>query len=335
MWGAVGSLGIAAGVLFGGALTTWAGWQIIFWVNVPIGAGALAVGLKVIPEGLPPAPASHQFDVPGASPSSAVSAPWCTPSARPRDGWLPQTVSPRSPSQRVLFTAFAYLELRTATPLVPPHTWRVGTLVVRHRRDARRDRHPGRRRLPDLIFLQTVLGFSALRAGLAFLPLRSPSPPAPPGPQLLAHDSPRALAAAGLVLAAAGSSACPPLARPALRRRRDARLLVLGLGVGLVFVPVSVTAMAGIPAQHAGMASGFLMTGHEVGAALGVAVLSAVATTAGSLTNAPARRPVSPAVCSRPPSSLSSSVSWPTCGCPPPGWTAPPRCTCTTELDTG
>jgi hypothetical protein len=62
-------------------------------------------------------------------------------------------------------------------------------------------------------------------------------------------------------------------------------MLILGAGVGMVFVAVTVTAMAGIPAQHAGMASGFLMTGHEVGAALGVAVLSAVATTAGSLTD--------------------------------------------------
>ncbi len=52
----------------------------------------------------------------------------------------------------------------------------------------------------------------------------------------------------------------------------------------MVFVAVSASAMTGIPAQHSGMASGFLMTGHEVGAALGVAVLSAVATTAGALT---------------------------------------------------
>ena len=51
LWGAVGSLGVAAGVLFGGALTTWAGWQLIFWVNVPIGVVALALGLKVLPEG--------------------------------------------------------------------------------------------------------------------------------------------------------------------------------------------------------------------------------------------------------------------------------------------
>ena len=62
-------------------------------------------------------------------------------------------------------------------------------------------------------------------------------------------------------------------------------LLALGLGVGMVFVAVSVTAMAGIPPQHAGMASGLLMTGHEVGAARGVAVLSAAPTTAGSLTS--------------------------------------------------
>jgi hypothetical protein len=54
----------------------------------------------------------------------------------------------------------------------------------------------------------------------------------------------------------------------------------------MVFVPVSVTSMTGIPASHAGVASGFLMTGHEIGAALGVAILSAVASTAGSLTTA-------------------------------------------------
>ena len=60
-------------------------------------------------------------------------------------------------------------------------------------------------------------------------------------------------------------------------------LSIVGLGVGMVFVAVSVSSMSGIPASHAGVASGFLMTGHEVGAALGVAVLSAVASTAGSL----------------------------------------------------
>jgi hypothetical protein len=63
-------------------------------------------------------------------------------------------------------------------------------------------------------------------------------------------------------------------------------LTALGLGVGMVFVSVSVTSMAGIPASHAGVASGFLITGHEIGAALGVAILSAVASSAGSLVTA-------------------------------------------------
>ena len=66
LWGAVGSLGVAAGVLFGGALTTWAGWQLIFWVNVPIGVVALALGLKVLPKDVTARADLAQFDLPGA-----------------------------------------------------------------------------------------------------------------------------------------------------------------------------------------------------------------------------------------------------------------------------
>jgi MFS family permease len=66
LWGAVGSLGIAAGVLLGGALTTWAGWELIFWVNVPIGIVALALGLKVLPRDITIRANLNQFDLPGA-----------------------------------------------------------------------------------------------------------------------------------------------------------------------------------------------------------------------------------------------------------------------------
>src|SRR6185312_11717144 len=66
LWGAVGSLGVAAGVLLGGALTTWAGWQTIFFINAPIGAVALLAGLKVIPASPTPRITAKQFDVPGA-----------------------------------------------------------------------------------------------------------------------------------------------------------------------------------------------------------------------------------------------------------------------------
>jgi hypothetical protein len=107
------------------------------------------------------------------------------------------------------------------------------------------------------------------------------------GQHLLGHVSPRAIAAVGLLLAAGGAFW---LSRASSAASYAADLLphlcTIGFGVGLVFVAVSVTSLTGIPPSHAGVASGFLMTGHEVGAALGVAILSAVASSAGSLTTA-------------------------------------------------
>ena len=138
------------------------------------------------------------------------------------------------------------------------------------------------------IFLQTVLGYSALRTGVTFLPfalaitvgtVAGSAPAGPPVPASSRGDRARHRRRRSCCALHA-----PPAARTSPRTCCRA-LVALGLGVGMVFVPVSVTSMTGIPASHAGVASGFLMTGHEVGAALGVAVLSAVATTAGSLTS--------------------------------------------------
>src|SRR5215203_5454904 len=67
LWGAVGSLAIAGGVLLGGALTTWGGWQLIFWINVPIGAVALIVGWKILPKDTTARAGLTQFDLPGAA----------------------------------------------------------------------------------------------------------------------------------------------------------------------------------------------------------------------------------------------------------------------------
>jgi hypothetical protein len=135
------------------------------------------------------------------------------------------------------------------------------------------------------IFVQTVMGYSAVRAGVAFVPFAlAITAGTIVARHAMAHGAPRAIAAIGFLIVAGGAvllsqaSTGSGYATGVLPG-----LAVIGLGIGMVFAPVSVTAVAGIPPQHAGMASGFLMTGHEVGAALGVAVLSAVASTAGSL----------------------------------------------------
>jgi EmrB/QacA subfamily drug resistance transporter len=288
LWGAVGSLGIAAGVLLGGALTTWAGWRGIFWVNVPIGVVALAVGIKVLPSN-PTARANlSHFDLPGAlTVIGGLATLMFGLASTSAHGWGSIRVLSAFVVSAVLLTAFVRVERRAARPLVPPHTWKVTTLVS------------GTTVMLGVtallvgtvfltsIFFQTVLGFSALRAGVAFLPLAvAVTAGTHAAGKLLGRTAPRVIAAGGLGLATVGAVLLSKAGSDAhFASDLLPGMVVLGFGVGLVFVAVAVSALAGIPAEHAGMASGFLMTGHEVGAALGVAVLSAVATGAGSLTD--------------------------------------------------
>ncbi|HEV7655560.1 MAG TPA: MFS transporter [Mycobacteriales bacterium] len=288
LWGAVGSLSVAGGVLLGGALTTWAGWQLIFWINVPIGAVALVVALKVLPKDTTTRADLTQLDLPGALTAiGGLTALMYGLGGTAAHGWLSARTLAALSLSALLLAAFVLVERRVPRPLVPPHTWKIRTLVS------------GTTVMLGVtgllvgtvfltsIFFQTVLGFSALRAGVAFLPLAlAITAGAHLAGKMLAHAAPRTIAAAGLALSATGAALLSTASGSAhFAPDLLPGLLIVGLGVGLVFVPVSVTAMTGIPPQHAGLASGFLMTGHEVGAALGVAVLAAVAATAGGLTS--------------------------------------------------
>ncbi len=287
LWGAVGSLGVAAGVLVGGAVTTWSGWQFIFWINGPIGLVAFVVGRHIIAKQSVARPERADFDLPGAVTVLAGLATLVyVLGETATHGWWSAFTLVGLAASLVLVVAFLKIEQRAAKPLFPPHVWKLRSLVS------------GTTVMLGVtgilvgavflasIFMQTVMGYSALRTGLAFLPFAlAITAGTVVARHLMAHLSPRATAAAGLVLALAAAlllSTVPADARFAADLLPG--LVGLGLGVGMVFVPVSVTSMTGIPDSHAGVASGFLMTGHEIGAALGVAVLSAVASTAGSLT---------------------------------------------------
>ena len=290
LWGAVGSLGVAVGVLLGGAITTAASWEFIFWINGPIGVVALVVGTQVVPRNTTSRASVTQFDLPGAvTVIGGLAALVYALGASGAHGWAsPQTLGGLAASG-LLIAAFLTVERRAAAPLFPPHIWRLNTLVF------------GTTVMLGVtgilvgsvfltsIFVQTVLGFTALQAGVAFLPFAfAITVGTVVARHLLAHASPRTIATAGL-LVVAGAAAVLSTASDGSAYATGVLpgFVALGVGVGMVFVPVSVTSMTGIPTSHAGLASGFLMTGHEVGAALGVAVLSAVATTAGSLTTPP------------------------------------------------
>ena len=289
LWGAIGGLGIALGVALGGVITTWTTWEAIFWINVPIGVLAVAATFHVVGKDHKEPARLAQFDVPGAVVGVGSLATLMFTLARVESqGWASlQTVAGLGTAGG-LMAAFVVLERRAPQPLVHPHTWKISSLV-----SSTTVMLGITGLLMSVVFLtsifgQTALGYSALESGLAFLPLAATLVL---GTHLAAHGSAhlpvRTIAAVGLVVVAGGGI---------LLSRADETssyvggllpgLCFIGVGAGLVFAAVAGTAMNGIPAEHTGMASGFLMTGHEVGAAFGVAVLSAVAGTAGTLTAA-------------------------------------------------
>jgi Na+/melibiose symporter-like transporter len=166
-----------------------------------------------------------------------------------------------------LLTGFVLVERRTAQPLVHPHTWFIkplvsGTVVMLGVTGVL----VGAVFLTS-IFFQTVLGYSALEAALGFLPLAIALVVGTHlAAHISAHASARTVAAIGLLTAGAGAlliSRASSDAKYALNLLPG--LVIVGLGAGMVFVADTTSAMGGIPAEHAGMASGFLMTGHGVG----------------------------------------------------------------------
>ena len=289
LWGAIGGLGIAAGVVVGGALTTWAGWQAIFWVNVPIGVIALAVAAHVLPAEPATTRSFAQFDVPGALTAvGGLGLLMFAISGTETHGWASAPTVASLAAAALLLSGFVLVERRSPRPLVHPHTWSIkplvsGTVVMLGVTGVL----VGAVFLGS-IFMQTVLGFSALEAGLGFLPMAAALVVGTHGAAHVgAHASARVVTGLGLGVTGAGALL---LSRASADASYAADLLpglvVFGFGAGMVFVSVSGSAMGGIPDEHAGMASGFMMTGHEVGAALGVAVLSTIATSAGAFTTA-------------------------------------------------
>ena len=278
-WSAIGSAGAAVGVVLGGMLTTWLSWEWIFLVNVPIGVGAALLALRVLPA-MPAGAGARALDVPGALlvVTGLVVLVYAIDGA-PDHGWGSARTLALGALALALLAAFARFEARTRAPLVPPAIWRVRSLIA------------GAAVLLGVtgilvgtfflnsLYMQGVNGASALETGLGFLPLAlAIGVAAHFASAVMPRVGSRVLVAAGLVLTAAGAlglAAAPD--RAAYAGDILPGLLAIGFGTGLVFPGVSVTAMSRIEPHQAGLAAGLLSTAHELGAALGVAVLAAVA----------------------------------------------------------
>lgn len=278
IWGALAGAGGAVGVLMGGMLTQWAGWEWVLFVNVPIGAAAALAAPRFVRESR--AHERTSMDVLGAVTVTAglVALVYALVDAN-RAGWGSfQTIGLLALSVALL-ASFVVVELRTKHPIMP-------LTIFRNRNVASADAVAllvGASLFSMFFFislyLQQVLGYDALKAGLSYLPLAFAIIFSAGGAsQLITRIGPKpvlvtglACVTTGLVLftrISAGGSYLGDVLIPSV---------VVAVGLGLSFVSLTVTAMSGVTHHEAGMASGLLNTAQQVGGALGLAVLSSVA----------------------------------------------------------
>jgi EmrB/QacA subfamily drug resistance transporter len=282
-WGAVGSAGAAAGVVLGGMLTSWLGWESIFFVNVPVGLAAGLFALRLVPPHSAAAAGRRQLDLAGAVALVAgLMVLVYAIEGTGQHGWGSARTLVLGALAVALLATFVAIERRASHPLVPPAVWKVRSLVSGVGLMFGATGVLVGTFFLNSLYLQRVLGDSALETGLAFLPLALViGLGAHLASHLLHRVGTRALAAVGLVLMGAGSlwlAAAPDHASYVTDLLPG--FLAVGLGVGLVFPAASVTTMSDVHDEDSGLASGLMSTGHEVGAALGVATFSAVAAAA-------------------------------------------------------
>jgi EmrB/QacA subfamily drug resistance transporter len=279
IWGAIGGAGAAAGVVLGGVLTSWLGWESVLFINVPIGIAVALLTLRLVPA-TAPAVSDRRLDVPGAvSVVAGLVLLVYAIQGTSRHGWgSARTLVPLAVAT-VLLIAFAWIERRAPRPLVPPSTWRSRTLVAGIALMFGATGILVSTFFLNSLYMQHELGFSALETGLAFLPLSvMVGFGAHMASHLMGRIGTRVLAVAGLTLLAIGA-ALLAVAPDHASYGTDLLpgMLVLSLGTGFVFPVASVTTMTHVRHEQAGLASGLMTTGHEIGAALGVATFSAIA----------------------------------------------------------
>jgi EmrB/QacA subfamily drug resistance transporter len=276
MWGALSGLGFAVGILLGGVITEIASWRWVFLINVPFAVATVALVPRLIAESRV---AGRGFDLPGAVTVTAGMTILVYAVLEASDyGWRSAETHAGFAAAFVLIGTFAFIQRRSATPLIPAgFVHRRATLV------------PNVLQLflgASLIstfflltlYIQQVLGYTPLQAGVAYLPLAATVAAATAAAQrLMPRIGARPIAAAGLGIASVGLVVLSraPVGGDYVGDVLPA-LLPLGFGAGLSFVSITTAALARVDEDAAGLASGLLSTSAQIAGALAIAILVAV-----------------------------------------------------------
>jgi len=280
IWGAVAGAGGAAGVLLGGILTSGLNWRWVLFVNVPIGLAAALLAPRTLLESTSD-DGTEGFDIPGAVTVTAGLALLVYAVVEAVNvGWGSSTTLLRLAGAILLLGAFVAIETRQRHPLMPFSIFRLRTL-----------------RGADIVglligmslfsmfffislYMQDVLGFSPIHAGLAYLPLAvGIILSAGAASQLVTRVGFKPTLIAGLLLIAAGLLWFSRVRAPGGSFAGDVLgpSLLAAFGLGFSFVSVTIAAVSGVEPHEAGLASGLINTSQQVGGALGLAILATIA----------------------------------------------------------
>ena len=281
VYGAIAGGGAAIGLVLGGTLTQLASWRWTLLINVPIALIAAVAASRFIRESR--AEQRHSYDLPGAiTVTGGLFLLVYGFTTAGSDGWAASLTLTLLVGAVVALAAFVLIELRTPHPLLP-----VRVVLDRNRGGSfLASLFVGSAMLGTFLFLtyflQGTLGYSALRTGFAFLPFSGGIIiGAGLASRLLPKIGPRMLIVAGVLLAASGLFWFTGLTVDStyLAHVLPPEILV-SVGMGLAFVPLSSTALVGVQEEHAGVASALVNTTQQIGGALGTALLNTIAATA-------------------------------------------------------
>ena len=279
-WGAVAGSAGAAGVLLGGILTDGLGWEWVLWVNVPVASIALLLTPGLLPESRSESATRH-FDAAGAiSVTAGLSVLAYGLLDASSAGWGSTKIVSLLALSVVLIGAFVVIELRSAAPLVPFRIFRLRTLTGANVVGILLGASLFSMFFFISLYMQQVLGYSPIHAGLSYLPLAlTIIIAAGLGGQLVTRFGFKPILAAGMLVVAlglvwfsrvsVGGGFITDILGPSL-------LAAIGLGFG--FVTSTIAAVSGVEEREQGLASGLINTSQQIGGALGLAVLSTIAT---------------------------------------------------------
>jgi EmrB/QacA subfamily drug resistance transporter len=280
VWGAVAAGGAAAGVLLGGILTEYLDWRWNFFVNVPVGIAVFLAALWYVPESK--ADLKHnKLDLPGAiSVTSGLIALVYAITQAPTKGWLATQTVVTLTAGLALLVFFIWNEARSKHALMPLSIFRVGTVA-----GANVTQLPITAAMFSMFFfislyVQTVLGYSPVLTGLGFLPITlvvgGISIAMSHVVGKIGYRKP--LIVAPLFMAAALFYLSGISANGSYWVDVFPGLITMAAGMGMMFISITIAATSGVPHHESGLASGILNTSQQIGGALGLAILSGIAT---------------------------------------------------------